>query len=43
MFVDLSIEIREGMVFRKGSPPFALEDIRCLNENINSDSYRYSY
>jgi len=32
MLIDVSMRIKEGMVFRKGSPPISIKEIECFSE-----------
>ena len=32
MLIDVSLKLREGMIFRKGSPPFSISEIKCFHE-----------
>ncbi|HOC77807.1 MAG TPA: cyclase family protein [Methanofastidiosum sp.] len=33
MLIDVSLKLKEGMVFRGGSPPFSITSIKCYHEN----------
>jgi kynurenine formamidase len=32
MLIDVSLKLKEGMIFRKGSPGFSITQLKCLHE-----------